>query len=195
MKDEFVGVVLAGGKSRRFGSPKSFAIRNGKAFYEYSIDALCPEVESLLVVTNPQISRRFFHEHRNFAIINDIKEFRGQGPLAGIYTAMQTLKSEWYIVIPTDVPFMESRIIAIIKGHVDENFDAVIPESGGKVQPLIGIYRHTVKDVIQKQLKQGNRAVSGILNECRVKYISIEEEYPFYNINRQEDYAKWISSE
>ena len=50
------GIVLAGGKSSRYGQPKMFETYNKKSFYEYSIDALKENhVTPILVSTNQDL--------------------------------------------------------------------------------------------------------------------------------------------
>ena len=54
-----VGIVLAGGLSRRFGSPKAFARIGNEYFYELAIEALEPHCEEVIVVTRPELLERF----------------------------------------------------------------------------------------------------------------------------------------
>src|SRR5699024_4271560 len=139
MEGKSVGVVLAGGQSRRFGSPKAFAKKDGKEFYLHSIDAIKPFVDSIALITNPQLEN-YFNE-KEVKVILDKPEYQGKGPLAGIYTAMDTFSAEWYMIIPIDVPFIDQQIMKILTDHLDEDVDAVIPVVSGNIQPLIAIYR------------------------------------------------------
>ncbi len=54
-----VGVVLAGGLSRRFGSPKAFARIGTEYFYERALEALEPFCEEVIVVTREELLERF----------------------------------------------------------------------------------------------------------------------------------------
>src|SRR5699024_8783911 len=100
------GVILAGGESRRFGSPKAFALRDHIPFYQYSLQAIEPFVSSTLIVTNPKLEGFFTNEDVKMNVVIDDAKYREQGPLAGIYTAMDTIVTDWYMVIPIDVPFV-----------------------------------------------------------------------------------------
>ncbi len=104
--NQTVGIVLAGGQSRRFGSPKSFAEKDGKSFYQWSIDTLAPVVNSIVLITNRELEKRFLDQGK-VEIFTDVEQYSGKGPLAGIYTAMAKKPATWYAVIPTDVPFMD----------------------------------------------------------------------------------------
>ncbi|RKQ37243.1 molybdenum cofactor guanylyltransferase [Oceanobacillus halophilus] len=192
MVNDIMGIVLAGGYSRRFGTPKAFVKRNGKYFYQISIDALTRLTNKIVVITNPDLEKLFQMENGNFAIINDRKQYEGKGPLAGIFTAMDAVDSEWYAVTPVDVPFIDDQVFQKLLKHLDGEAHAIIPVVSGKIQPLIAIYHYSVKEEIRDQLEGDNLSVKDMLNKCKVKYISIQEEQPFYNINQVSDYEKWI---
>lgn len=196
MKDKIIGIVLSGGQSRRFGSPKAFARKDGKYFYQYSIDALSSVVDSFVLVTNPTLISKFLYEQEvNFAIITDKKEYDGLGPLAGIFSGMEYIRGDWYVISPIDVPFINRNIFQSLLLHRDKNIDAIIPVVSGKIQPLLSIYHYRVKRLIQLQLESNTLSVQELLKKCRVKYVSMEEEKAFYNINRRSDYEKWIENE
>ncbi|GAB3060050.1 molybdenum cofactor guanylyltransferase [Virgibacillus ainsalahensis] len=195
MTDKLQGVLLAGGESRRFGSPKAFAQKDGTPFYNYSFQAIKPFVDSVLIVTNPKLNPLFKQEGQSFTVVNDINKYRGQGPLAGIYTAMEVSNAKWYIIIPIDVPFMQQRVIDLLISHIHTDADAIIPVVSGKMQPLISIFHHSVKKVIEKQLDHGERAVDQLLKECKVNYVPMDDEKSFTNINRQTDYQRYVKNQ
>lgn len=192
MTGKLQGVILAGGMSRRFGTPKAFAEKDGIPFYQHSIAALNPFVTSVLIVTNPKLQHLFQQEDEGITVVNDLDNYRGQGPLAGIYTAMETSSSEWYMVIPVDVPFMETWVIEALVHSIDTNVDAIIPVVSGKMQPLISIFRHSLKEVIKSQLDNGERAVDQLLKKCKVSYVPMDSEKAFININHQSDYQTFL---
>ncbi|RDW20169.1 molybdenum cofactor guanylyltransferase [Oceanobacillus arenosus] len=192
---KLIGIVLAGGKSRRFGSPKAFASKDNKAFYTYSINALKPYISRLVIVTNPELETNFTSENITSDIIQDVNEYTGQGPLAGIYSAMDRYVGEWYIVLPIDVPFIESSVIERLIEQISPEVDAIVPVVAGKLQPLISIYQFNVKQIIQEQLDSGSRSVKSVLDNCRVKYVAIDEAEPFVNINSQLDYEHYIGKQ
>lgn len=191
---KFVGVILAGGESKRFGSPKAFAEKEGKAFYLYSMEALKPYTSHIIIVTNPELEPVFLSENVPAEIIKDIDEYRKQGPLGGIYTAMEQYKGEWYMVIPIDVPFIERKIMEKLMKNIEPNIDAVIPVVSGKIQPLISIYHYNVKSKIKRNLDNNRRSVQKLLDVCMVKYVPIDEAELFVNINSQVDYQKYIGN-
>jgi len=189
-----IGVILAGGQSRRFGSPKAFAEKEGKPFYRYSVEALEPYTSSLLIVTNPTLSHLFQERKESIKVIHDVCKYQGQGPLAGIYTAMEKHNADWYLVLPIDVPFIDQRVIELLTKEIGAGVEAIIPIVSGKKQPLISIFHHSVKNRIKEQLDRGNRSVQHVLETINVNYVTINEEQAFININHQTEYKRYIDN-
>ncbi|WP_170138892.1 molybdenum cofactor guanylyltransferase [Oceanobacillus chungangensis] len=189
---EYIGVILAGGQSRRFGSPKAFAKKDGNFFYTYSAKALEAYTSKLVLVTNQELAPVFSQEGFTGEIINDIKEYEGQGPLAGIYSAMEKYPADWYIVSPIDVPFIDQAVIKLLLSNIKPNIEAIIPVVAGKKQPLIALYHHDVKILIKRKLDRGLRSIEMVLADLNVHYISIADEQPFINVNSKVDYEKYI---
>lgn len=195
MNDIYQGVVLAGGESRRFGSPKAFAEIDGIPFYQCSINAIQPFCSSIVIVTKPNLQEKFKRDRHNVAVINDVKEFRGQGPLAGLYSAMEYRASPWYMVTPIDVPFVEASIFGQLIKFIDKNIDGIVPIVSGKKQPLIAIYNYSIKDEIRHMLENGKRSVQQLLGKFNIRYIPMNIEQSFININRKTDFFQYIQPE
>lgn len=195
MISKLQGVILAGGESRRFGSPKAFVKKEGLPFYYYSILAIEPFVASILLVTNPKLEHLFKQESENITLVTDHEQYAGQGPLAGIYTAMETVEASWYVVIPIDVPFMEPQVIRELIKYIDLDVDVIVPTISGKVEPLISIYNYSMKEAIKNQLDKGKRAVYQLLKTSEVKYVPMDNEKLFVNINDRVEFQKWIKND
>ncbi|OIU68736.1 molybdenum cofactor guanylyltransferase [Rossellomorea aquimaris] len=187
-----MGVILAGGKSRRFGSNKGFALLNGIPFYEWSIRAMKKAVENCVLVT----SRELESEYKAIAgmpVIVDDSSFKESGPLGGVYTAMTEMAPvEWYVVLPIDVPYINSTIIQQIIEADGTGFKAIIPIIEGKKQFLIAAYHYSIKDVIYEQLRTGNYSMQSFVEKIDVLYIEEKEmgenaSVSFRNVNTVQD--------
>jgi molybdenum cofactor guanylyltransferase len=192
MGREIVGIVLAGGQSRRFGSPKAFAERDGIPFYTYSIDAMNTYTESIVLVTNEKLVNSFGKEHQSFELITDSEEYAGLGPLAGIYTAMEKVEAEWYLIAPIDVPFIKKEIYSYLLSLRNNNLDAIVPISGGRMQPLISIFRGTMREKIKEQLNKRELSMKQLFDKSKVSYAKMDEELHFTNINHVEEYNRFF---
>ncbi|MFD1065660.1 molybdenum cofactor guanylyltransferase [Oceanobacillus locisalsi] len=190
--ETIAGILLAGGRSRRFGSPKAFLQREGKYFYHYSMDSIKSFADSIVLVTNEELEVSFRDEEENVAIITDHMDVKGLGPLAGIYTGMEHASADWYVTVPIDVPFIDSAVFQTLLTYKKEGIDAIVPIVSGNIQLLLSIYHCRVKEVIFDQLQQTVLSAHQLLERINVVYIPMEEERYFYNINRQADYQRWI---
>ncbi|SHF92379.1 molybdenum cofactor guanylyltransferase [Ornithinibacillus halophilus] len=187
------GVLLAGGYSRRFGTPKAFAERDGINFYKYSIQAMAPFTDSISIVTNSTLEQKFMESETSYDVYVDLEEFQGQGPLVGILTVMERTEAEWYVTAPVDVPFIDQEIYKRLTEAIDDSVHIVVPIVADKIQPLIGLYHHSLKGLIKRQLEHGKRAPKQLFEHCCVKFVQMSDENKFLNINRQVDYDKYIN--
>ena len=85
--NKILGVVLAGGKSQRFGQDKSQVKLNGKILIDYILSEIIDEFKETLIVTNQSIT---FMRSEKITVIQDFK--KGLGPLGGILSAMKWIK-------------------------------------------------------------------------------------------------------
>ena len=67
-----IGIVLAGGQSKRFGEPKALALRRGKPFLFYSVEALRPIVDQVVVVAQPHIQKQI--QLRDVQLIDGVSQ-------------------------------------------------------------------------------------------------------------------------
>jgi molybdopterin-guanine dinucleotide biosynthesis protein A len=135
----FTGVLLSGGRSSRFGSPKAFAEFKGQCMYRYSLEALQDVADEVVISSAPALTKDFQNRGK-LKIIEDIPFFRGKGPMAGIYSCMLAVQSEWYIVLPCDMPLISSDILKIMMQECKGNLDGIVVNACGRTQPLVAIY-------------------------------------------------------
>jgi molybdenum cofactor guanylyltransferase len=195
MRDvKIAGVIVAGGQSRRFGSDKAFSLYKGMPFFQHSLQAVSSSADEVIIVTSRALFPRF-NDLPNVQVVEDIEEFKGCGPLAGIYTAMRGYQAEWYVVLPVDVPLVTSSLVNRLISKVDERYDAIVPIIGGKLQPLLALYRESVRERIYNQLVSEEYKMGNILKGLTVLYLTEEEigeREAFHNINTKQDYDTHI---
>lgn len=188
-----VGVILAGGQSRRFGSPKAFAEAEGKPFYQFSLDVLKPLTDGVVIVTNEKLESKFSGTS-GIELITDEESYAGKGPLAGLFSAMQHVKGDWYVTAPVDVPFIQSDIYKKLFEYANEENEIIMPVTNGKLQPLIAVYHYRLKPRIKELLESDRLAMRELFQDAKVKYVDFTEGVPFTNINRKDDYDRYIKN-
>ncbi|MQR95588.1 molybdenum cofactor guanylyltransferase [Fictibacillus phosphorivorans] len=187
-----IGVVLAGGLSRRFGSPKMFAKCGDATFFEKALNTVTPYSDELVaVVRNEEIEKLDQNHSHSVKLISDVESFKGKGPLAGIYSAMMEVRGQYYLITPCDMPRMSSEMYGkwLDIALQQPEYDAVIPVFNGKVYPLNGVYKRSCLSEIKENLKNENLKVLSLLKQKNTKYIEVHKEdaHFFKNVNTKED--------
>ena len=197
-KKQLAGVILAGGESKRFGTPKAFVKYQEKYFFEHSIEALAPFTDKLIVVSHPSFTDRFSYRSL-MKVLEDLAPYRGNGPLSGLYSVMKQVEAEWYIVLPCDMPLITAKVISQLIEAADETVDAVIPVISGKIHPLVAVYHQRVLPVLTEQLANGDYRMMDVIRKLNVKEIT-EADLPsakrlFKNINTKDAYIQLFTGE
>ena len=186
-------VVLAGGKSMRFGDDKSQAKLGGKILIDYILSEIINDFKEIIIVANNPIV------HLSSKKIIKIKDFKKNlGPLGGIYSAMQWVKDNdkkyhWILTFPSDTPFFKNKIMNSFLNKINEKeSELFFMKSNEKRHNIFGLWSIDLIDQLEKDLETGSRKVEKWANSIGVKTINmpIEKKDPFFNINTKEDLKK-----
>ena len=113
-----LGAVLAGGRSRRFGSDKALALLDGAALVDRVIEALRPQVDAVVVVG------------RTGGIAD--RPAPDLGPLGGLNAALHHARNEgheWVVSLPCDAPMIPADLVERLRGD-GPRFCASMPVIG-----------------------------------------------------------------
>lgn len=182
-----VGVILAGGLSRRFGSPKAFAKIEGQYFYEYAIHALKPYCDEIIIVTRPELVKKFPEECQ---VIVDDPAYAGDGPLAGIYSAMKVSMATRYIVLPCDMPYINQQFLeGLLQNHKPT---IVAVRTVTQHHPLVSVWKPTVFKELEETLNKKQFRVFPFLEKVQAEWIDAkvlgkDYEKVLQNMNYQTD--------
>ena len=188
-----LGVVLAGGKSQRFGEDKCQVKLGDKLLIDYILSEIIDEFKEVLLISNNKIK---YNNSNKISLVEDIK--RGLGPLGGILTAMKWIKEnnrsyKWISTFPSDTPFFKKKILnnflEEIKGYEGKLF---FINSNDTRHNIFGLWSIDLLESLEKDLDNGERKVEMWANKIGVKSINMkfENEDPFFNINTKEDLIK-----
>ena len=193
--NNILGVVLAGGKSLRFGEDKSQVKLGGKLMIDYILSEIIDEFNEILVVSNNLIN---FKECKKISLIKDFK--KDLGPLGGVLTAMKWVKEnnkdyQWISTFPADTPFFKNQILKdfLKKINIEEGKLFFI-KSNNTRHNIFGLWSIDLMDKLEEDLDKGERKVEVWANSIGVKNINMkfEDKDPFFNINTKEDFKKAI---
>jgi molybdopterin-guanine dinucleotide biosynthesis protein A len=190
---KILGVVLAGGKSLRFGEDKSQVKLNNKSLIDHILSEILTEFKELLIVSNNSIK---FNKSENISIISDFKN--NLGPLGGVLTAMKWIKDnnkdyQWISTFPTDTPFFKNQILKDFHDKINlKNGKLFFIKSNNTRHNIFGLWSIDLADKLEKDLENGDRKVEDWANKVGVNIIDMqfEKNDPFFNINTKEDLEK-----
>ena len=192
--NNILAVVLAGGKSKRFGEDKNQIKLGEKTLLEHVLSKINNKFEEILIVSSHNLKIK---ESENITIIPDcLDDF---GPLAGVLSSMKWIKEnqkqyKWIATFPSDTPFFETTIIEEYKKKININDSSLyFVKSNNKRHNIFGLWSIDLLDILEDDLKNNNfRKVEDWADKIGVKTIDIEvnEFDPFFNINTKEDFEK-----
>ena len=190
---KILGVVLAGGKSLRFGEDKSQVKLNNKSLIDHILSEILTEFKELLIVSNNSIK---FNKSEKISIISDFKN--NLGPLGGILTAMKWIKDnnkdyQWISTFPIDTPFFKNQILKDFHDKINlKNGKLFFIKSNNTRHNIFGLWSIDLADKLEKDLENGDRKVEDWANKVGVNIIDMqfEKNDPFFNINTKEDLEK-----
>ena len=186
-------VVLAGGKSKRFGEDKSQIQLGSKILIDYILSEIINDFNEVIIVANKPI------KHLSSDKITKIKDYRKDlGPLGGVFSAMKWVKNnnkkyQWIVTFPSDTPFFKKNILENFYNRINEKeSELFFIKSNDKRHNIFGLWCVDLVDQLEKDLENGARKVEKWANTIGVKTInmSFEKEDPFFNINTKEDLEK-----
>ena len=190
-----LGVVLAGGKSQRFGEDKSQVKLGDKILIDHILSEIIDEFNEVLVVSNNSIN---FKKSKKISLIEDFK--KDLGPLGGVLTAMKWVKDnnkdyQWISTFPADTPFFKNQILKDFLQNINQEEDKLFfIKSNNTRHNIFGIWSIDLIDKLEEDLARGERKVEFWANSVGVKNIEMEfdNKDPFFNINTKEDLKKAI---
>ena len=194
--NHILGVILAGGQSRRFGGgDKGMADLAGEPVLSRVIARFRPQVGRLILNVNGDADR--FHCF-NLPTIAD-QENAGLGPLSGILAALDWQNQHAnnctaVATVSTDVPFLPADLVQRLDAERGDGI--AIATSGGRRHPTIAIWPITARAAVADALQQRRLSVNALterLNAVAVPFamrdIDGTEMDPFFNVNTPDDLA------
>ena len=193
--NNILGVVLAGGKSQRFGQDKSQAKLQDKLLIDFILNEIIGEFNETLIVANEPIS---FMKSKNISLTKDFQS--GLGPLGGVLTAMKWVKEndrkyKWISTFPSDTPFFTKKELRYFYDNIKINESKLFfIKSKETRHNIFGLWSLELIDQLQTDILRGERKVEVWANSIGVSTVNIEykEPDPFFNINTKEDLEKAI---
>jgi molybdopterin-guanine dinucleotide biosynthesis protein A len=184
---EVSAFVLAGGRSSRMGTDKSFIEFQGRTLLDRAL--------SLVTVITPDVY--ILGNRARFGALGEVveDEFPDHGPLGGIHAALRRSLSELNLILAVDMPFVQESFLKYLVSEAAKG-DAVatVPKAAGNWQPLCAVYRRAFADLAEPALRSGRNKIDPLFKGALVRVITQDEleregfdEDLFRNLNTPED--------
>jgi molybdopterin-guanine dinucleotide biosynthesis protein A len=164
------GLLLVGGASTRFGSPKALARFGGETLAERGWRTLGEACEHRLAV-----GKRSEALGLPFPVIDDGSDV--QAPIMGLIAGLEAAPTDLCVVLPVDCPLVTPELLLEL---ADACRDAARPRRG----PLPGAYRRTALPA----LKQGGLAIHRTLAGLDVAVLDVDPHL-LVNVNTPDELA------
>lgn len=168
------GVLLVGGASSRFGSPKALATLDGETLAARAwrtLERACDHVVA--------VGKTVDDLDLPFAVIDDASDVRA--PIAGLVAGLRASATELAVALPVDTPLVRSRDLRRL---ADACADIAVPQIG----PLPAALRRTALPVLEDRLAVGELALRDAFSGLETRVVELEPA-TLANVNTPEELA------
>ena len=166
------GVLLVGGASTRFGSPKALAHFDGQTLAEHAWRLLGEACDERIAV-----GKRGDGVELPFDVLDDGTDVRA--PIAGVVAGLRAATHDVALVIPVDVPLLTTAALHELAAACR---DVAMPPSG----PLPGAYRRTALPELERALAGDRLALRDAIAELDVAIVELDAAL-LVNVNTPDD--------
>jgi molybdopterin-guanine dinucleotide biosynthesis protein A len=184
-------VILAGGQSKRMQvQNKATVLFEGKPLITHVIDRMKTQAKHTVINTHRnQKDFEIFH----LPLIDDILDIQ-EGPLLGILTSLQAIKTDWIQFVPCDTPYLPNDLITILMKKVDaEKTLVAVPETSNGLQSTCLLCHSSTLNNLQIFFNQGGRKIEDWIRQLAFSIVQFNDELQFLNVNTQEELKKTYS--
>lgn len=177
------GLVLAGGRSRRFGRDKALARFRGRPLIAWSLDALAPHVAVLGVGGPAALASEVGVE-----AVSD-PPGAPDGPLAGVLAGLAWAAQRGcthLVTAPCDMPFLPPDLVPRLAAAIGER--PVVAARAARVHALSALWRADA--ALGALVRDGKQlSMQALIDALGGSYADFEAEAAFANLNTPADFA------
>lgn len=186
MKRKILGLVLAGGKSKRFGRDKaSYAFHDGIRQLDYAMSLLDTFCERTVISVS---EARSYSERGDFD--HDWIEDRPgiQGPIGGVMSGLVEARGKGLLVVACDMPLLEASLVLRLLTQRDESRLATCYKAtDGKPEPLCAIYEPGCLPVLERYVEEANLSLRSFLAAENVSQVTCRSPELLASLNTRDD--------
>jgi molybdenum cofactor guanylyltransferase len=168
------GIVLAGGRSSRMGTPKAALEWHGSTLLRRVVGILRRAVDGPVIVVRAP-GQELPSLPADVEIAEDARE--GRGPLQGLEAGLAVAYAHAPIayVSSTDVPLLHPRFVRLVVAAVDDGTDVALPHVRGFPQPLSAAYRTELVDLVARLIAEERMRPAFLFEACRTTRLDADD--------------------
>jgi len=159
------GIVLAGGRSTRMGTPKAALEWHGSTLLRHIVGLVARGVDGPVVVVRAP-GQPLPALPLEVEVVDDAYE--GRGPLQGLAAGLAAVQAPMAYVSSTDAPLLHPAFVRRVLRALGDDVDVVLPRAHGYPQPLAAAYRTALRETIERRLAEDRVRLGGLFDDCRV---------------------------
>ena len=165
---EAAGIVLAGGRSSRMGTPKATLEWHGSTLLRRVTGIVARATGGPIVVVRAP-GQDLPAMAKGVEVTEDAKE--GRGPLQGLAAGLAAVdgRAEIAFVSSTDAPLLHPAFVRRVVGALDGEHDVALPQAGGFPHPLAAAYRTELLPSVQQLIAADRMRPAFLFETCRVQ--------------------------
>jgi molybdopterin-guanine dinucleotide biosynthesis protein A len=206
------GIILSGGRSKRFQSPKkepqdkALVKLLGKPLLIHSIENIREVVDDVVICVNSEKRKAQYsrvlkkYNLKDVRLLTDEKCNQLGGPILGILTGLLAVKAEYCFILPSDMPLLKPKVIDYMFNSISDARLVVPMWPNGRLETLtMAIKKSGVQEIVKTlcQLKRprSDDIIRGALNIVLISIFSdiraLDHKLTsFININSQADLSQ-----
>jgi molybdopterin-guanine dinucleotide biosynthesis protein A len=117
-----------------------------------------------------------------------------RGPLSGLISTMNEMHTRYVFAVAGDAPFVDAAFITHLASNIQAGDEAVVPKHDGGIEPLAAVYE---REAFLREglplLRDGKNSLRGVIDKLKARYVSVDDERLFVNVNTPQEYAAALS--
>jgi molybdopterin-guanine dinucleotide biosynthesis protein A len=187
-KSLITGVILAGGRGQRMDSQdKGLVSLAGRPMVEYVLDALAPQVGTVLINANRNAD---IYAAYGYPVVPDL--LGGfHGPLAGMAAAMRAANTPYIATVSCDSPFIPAGLIERLAQALEtDGAELSVAHSGERLEPVFALLNCKLMNSLNNYLGSGERKIDRWYATHKMAAVDFSDlPDTFLNINTPSDLA------
>ncbi|MGZ4279772.1 MAG: molybdenum cofactor guanylyltransferase [Solirubrobacteraceae bacterium] len=167
------GIVLAGGRSSRMGTPKAALEWHGSTLLRRVVGVERRSLDGPVVVVRAP-GQALPELPDGVQVVEDARG--GRGPLQGLAAGLAAVRERAHAAYAsaTDVPLLHPRFIHCVLSALDDDVDVVLPDVGGFRHPLAAAYRTDLVDLVERLIAEDRMRPAFLFEACRVRRLDAD---------------------